>query len=66
MGFIKSCVFRHSFFYEKNGCKKLGKLNFYYVDMKYIRDLANADSNVLSVSPQDNKQTRPFVGVILV
>lgn len=34
--------------------------------MKYIRDLANADSNVLSVSPQDNKQTRPFVGVILV
>lgn len=44
----------------------MGKLIFYYVDMKYICDLANADSNVLSVSPQDNKQTRPFVWVILV
>lgn len=44
----------------------MNNLRFYSVDMKYIRDLAKADDNVLSVSPQNNKETRPFLGIILV
>lgn len=42
------------------------RLNFYTVNIKYIRDLAKADDNVLSVSPQAQKETRPFVGVLVV
>ena len=34
--------------------------------MKYINQLHNADDNVMSVSPQIDKQTRPFVGVIVI
>ena len=34
--------------------------------MKYIRDLAKADDNVRSVSPQIDKEKRPFVGIIIV
>lgn len=34
--------------------------------MKYIRDLHNADSNVMSQSPQVNKDTRRYVGIIMV
>ncbi len=41
-------------------------LNFYLVDMKYIRDLAKADDRVMSVSPQQQKESRPFVGVVIV
>ena len=41
-------------------------LNFYQVDMKYIRELAKADDKVMSVSPQNHKETRPFVGVIII
>lgn len=41
-------------------------LNFYYIDLKYIRDLSNVDDNVLSISPQRGKQNRPFVGVLLL
>lgn len=44
----------------------MDNLNFYHVDMKYIRDLANADDRVMSVSPQNHKDTRPFVGVIVI
>ncbi|SDJ15728.1 protein AbiQ [Lachnospiraceae bacterium G41] len=42
------------------------KLNLYYINLKYIRDLSNADDNVLSVSPQRGKQNRPFVGIIFL
>lgn len=42
------------------------KLDFYYVDKKYIRDLSNADDKVLSVSPQAGKETRPFVGIVVI
>ena len=34
--------------------------------MKYIRNLAHADNNVMSVSPQIGKSTRPFVGIIVI
>lgn len=41
-------------------------LNLYYVDMKYIRELHNADDKVMSVSPQIGKAARPFLGVVLI
>ena len=34
--------------------------------MKYVRDLAKADDKVMSVSPQQHKENRPFVGIIIV
>ena len=42
------------------------ELDFYYIDLKYIRDLAKADDNVMSISPQRGKQNRPFVGVVVI
>ena len=42
------------------------KLNLYYIDLKYIRNLSNADDNVMSISPQRGKENRPFVGVIVL
>ena len=34
--------------------------------MKYVRNLSKVDNNVLSVSPQIGKETRPFVGIIVI
>ena len=34
--------------------------------MKYVRDLAKADDNVMSVSPQTDKRNRPFVGILVL
>lgn len=42
------------------------RLSLYQIDMKYIRDLANKDENVRSVSPQIQKEKRPFVGIVIV
>ena len=42
------------------------RLNLYFMDMKYVRDLHNADDRVQSVSPQIRKSRRPFVGVVVV
>lgn len=44
----------------------MNKLDFYYLDLKYIRDLSSADDNIMSISPQRGKQNRPFVGVVTV
>ena len=41
-------------------------LNFYYIDLKYIRNLSRADDNVMSVSPQVGKEKRPFLGIIIL
>jgi protein AbiQ len=41
-------------------------LNFYSIDLKYIRELSRYDDNVMSISPQINKISRPFVGVVLL
>ena len=38
----------------------------YKVDMKYIRNLHNADDKVLSVSPQTKKDNRVFIGIVIV
>lgn len=45
---------------------KQERLRIYTIDMKYIRNLAHADDNVMSVSPQIGKSTRPFVGIVVI
>lgn len=42
------------------------RLSLFKIDMKYVRELAKVDDNVMSVSPQAHKENRPFVGVILI
>ena len=42
------------------------RLDLYYIDLKYIRNLSNVDDNVMSISPQRGKEKRPFVGVIVL
>ena len=44
----------------------MNKLDFYYLDLKYIRDLSGVDDSIMSISPQRGKQNRPFVGVVTV
>ena len=44
----------------------MNELNIYDVNLKYIRDLHKADSNVMSQSPQVNKDTRCYIGIILM
>ena len=48
-------------------------LNFFKVNMKYVRNLKNAEkratgrtNTILSVSSQTNKQSRPFLGIIVL
>lgn len=45
---------------------KQERLNLYRIDMKYIRDLHNADNRVSSVSPQIGKQQRIHVGIVII
>ena len=45
---------------------KQQRLSLYNIDIKYIRKLARIDDNVLSVSPQIGKSSRPFVGVVVI
>lgn len=42
------------------------RLNLYFIDMKYIRNLAKVDDHVMSVSAQAGKETRPFVGIVII
>lgn len=42
------------------------QLSLYRVDMKYNRNLAECDDNVLSISPQIGKENRPFIGVLIL
>lgn len=43
-----------------------GRLNLYNIDMKYIRNLSKADDKVLSVAPQEGKENRPLVGIVVI
>ena len=45
---------------------KQERLNLYRIDMKYIRNLHNADNRVSSVSPQIGKQHRIYLGIVIV
>lgn len=42
------------------------RLGLYTLDVNYVAALEKADSKVMSVSPQQNKANRPFVGVVIV
>ncbi|MCR4672111.1 MAG: type III toxin-antitoxin system ToxN/AbiQ family toxin [Lachnospiraceae bacterium] len=42
------------------------EFNLYKVDMKYIRNLHQIDDKVMSVSPQIGKDTRVFVGIVVI
>ncbi len=42
------------------------RLNLYLIDMKYIRNLVKIEDKVMSVSPQIGKETRPFVGIVII
>ncbi len=44
----------------------MDKLDFYYLDLKFVRDLSAIDDHVMSISPQRGKQNRPFVGIITI
>ena len=57
-----------AFIYNKGAIMKQKRLFLYQVDIKYIRDLSNKDEtgNVRSVSPQINKEKRPFVGILII
>ena len=42
------------------------RFKLYSINKKYIRNLHNIDDNVPSVSPQIGKQSRPFLGIIVL
>lgn len=44
----------------------MNRIRLYYIDIKLVRDYQKVDDNVLSVSPQTNKQNRPFLGVVIL
>lgn len=44
----------------------VNEINFYNVDLKYIRNLSKVDDNIMSISPQREKESRPFVGIIIL
>lgn len=52
--------------YRKEVKMNQERLKLYRIDIKYVRNLAKIDDNVLSVSPQKNKSNRPFVGIIVI
>lgn len=45
---------------------KQKRLTLYHVDIKYIRNLHNADNRVSSVSPQIGKQHRIYAGIVVI
>ena len=63
-GYCQEAVHLHSLLCYGGKMKK--RLKLYNVNIKYIRDLHNADDNVPSVSPQIGKATRPFLGIIVL
>lgn len=42
------------------------RFKLYNINLKYIRNLHKLDNNVPSISPQLGKQTRPFLGIIVL
>ena len=45
---------------------KKQRFHLYHIDMKYVRDLAKVDDKIMSVSPQVGKESRPFVGIVVI
>lgn len=45
---------------------KQKSLNLYDVDLRYNSELQKVDDNVMSISPQKDKETRKFVGIVII
>ncbi len=60
----RGCAFARPLVFYGGIMSKCFKL--YNVNIKYIRNLHDVDDNVPSVSPQIVKQTRPFLGIIVL
>ena len=41
------------------------RLRLYRIDARYVQELQNVDRNVMSTSPSEGKENRPFVGVVI-
>ena len=65
MELIPGCVISTAHFLGGFPLKQ-SRLNLYTIDLKYIRAIAKADDNVMSISPQIGKSSRPFIGIIVV
>ena len=65
---ISEVMLRHDLRFFTKGCSmvKQERLRLYLVDIKDIRDLARVVHNVLSVSPQIHKSSRPFIGIVVI
>lgn len=63
---IKEGCSQSSFIHIGVSAMNQPRLRLYTIDMKYVRNLAKADDNVMSVSPQSGKSIRPFVGIIVL
>jgi protein AbiQ len=63
-GYYQEAMWMHSLLCCGGIMSKRFKL--YNVNMKYIRNLHRVDDNVPSVSPQAGKQTRPFLGIVVL
>ena len=59
------CSSEQPFLSEAN--MKQNRLALYTVDIKLIRNMHNqGDEHVFAVSPQTGKETRPFVGIVII
>lgn len=65
---MKRVVFLHSPFVLLKGLYVMNqpRLHLYTIDMKYVRNLSNANRNVMSTAPQAGKSNRPFVGILIL
>ena len=59
-------IFAALLFIHKGVLMKKQRFHLYHIDMKYVRDLSRADDKVMSVSPQIGKESRPFVGIVVI
>jgi protein AbiQ len=64
---VIAAIYSQLFIFLREGdLMKKQRFHLYHIDMKYIRDLARVDDNVMSVSPQIRKENRPFVGIVVI
>ncbi len=42
------------------------RLNLYILDISYVEYLSNVDNRVMSTSPHDHKENRPFVAIVII
>ena len=63
-GYYEEAMQLHSLLCYGDFMNKCFKL--YTINLKYIRKLHSIDDNVPSVSPQIGKQSRPFLGIIVL